>query len=300
MNRRNFIRNTGMASGLLLLPAHQLLARLLQQPTWKMKALRGDVGIFSEKGGTIAYYAGKKGMAVVDTQFPDTAAHLIEELKKLSGKPLKYLINTHHHGDHSSGNIAFKGWAKDVVAHANSLTNQQTAAAKQKTEDKQLYPNLTYTDSWTGKVGKERIKMHYFGAGHTNGDSLVHFENANIVHMGDLLFNRRYPYIDKSSGANIKNWISVLQKAKSTFDSETMFIFGHALDPEKVTGTKDDLTAFEGYLTQLYNFVEGEVKAGKTKEVILAATAIPGNTEWQGDGIKRSLEAAYAEIAERK
>jgi cyclase len=300
MNRRSFIRHTGLASGLLLLSKQQILAQLLQQPAWKMKPLRGDVGIFTEKGGTIAYYTGKKGMAVVDTQFPDTAQHLIDELKKMSTKPLKYLINTHHHGDHSGGNIAFQDLAKNVVAHANSAANQKASAVKQKTEDKQLYPGVTYTDTWKGKVGKERIQIHYFGAGHTNGDSLVHFQHANIVHMGDLVFNRRYPYIDKSAGANIKNWITVLQKAKTTFDSETLFIFGHAFDPEKVTGGKDDLTAFEDYLTKLLLFVEAEVKAGKSKDDILKATAIPGVTEWQGDGIKRSLDAAYAEVAEGK
>ena len=300
MNRRAFIRNTSLASGLLLLPGRQLLASLYNQPTYKLLPLRNDVGIFTEKGGTIAYCVNKKGIAVVDTQFPDSAQHLVAELQKMSKKAFKYLINTHHHGDHTGGNIAFKDLAKTVVAHANSLANQKAVAEKAKTVDKQLFPGTTYTDTWKGRLGKETIRLHYFGAGHTNGDSLVHFENANIVHCGDLVFNRRYPYIDKTAGANIKNWIQVLQKARTTFDKETIFIFGHAFDPEKVTGTADDLSAFEGFLSKLLVFVEESVKAGKSKEEIVKAKQIPGVTEWQGEGINRGLEAAYAEVAEGK
>jgi cyclase len=300
MQRRTFIHHTSLAAGALLLPARQLLATLYNQPVYTLTPLRNNVGIFTERGGTIAWCINKKGIAVVDTQFPEQAGHLIAELKKQSSKPFKYLINTHHHGDHSGGNIAFKGLAKKVVAHANSLTNQKMVAEKQKTLDKQLLPDTTFTDTWQGKLGRERIKIYYFGAGHTNGDSLVHFEHANIVHMGDLVFNRRYPFIDKSSGASIKNWIIILQKARATFNNETIYVFGHAFDSKKVTGAAADLTAFEDMLTKLLRFVEAEVRAGKTKEEILKAKQIPGVTEWQGDGIERGLAAAYTEVTEEK
>jgi cyclase len=300
MQRRTFIKNTGLASGLLLLPGHRLLASLYQQPAYTLTPLRNDVGIFSERGGTIAYCINKKGIAVVDTQFPEQAGHLVAEIKKMSNKAFKYLINTHHHGDHTAGNIVFKDMVREVVTHANSLTNHQNAAKIQKSEDKQLYAGTTYTDTWKGKLGKERIKMHYFGAGHTNGDSFVHFEHANIVHTGDLVFNRRYPFIDKNNGANIKSWINILQKARATFSNDTIYVFGHAFDPKKVTGNADDLIAFEDFLAKLLLFVEAEVKAGKTKEEILKAKQIPGVTEWQGDGIERGLAAAYTEVVEGK
>ncbi|RYU97439.1 MBL fold metallo-hydrolase [Emticicia agri] len=296
MNRRNFVHTTGLTLGALTLSGKELLAAMLAQNPYKMKDLRGGVGVFTERGGTIAYLVTPQGMAVVDSQFPEQSTHLIGELKKLSDKPIQLLINTHHHGDHSGGNIAFKGIAEHVVAHANSLKNQKASAEKAKTEDKQLYPDMTYTDTWKQKVGKETIKAHYFGAGHTNGDSLIHFENANIVHMGDLLFNRRYPFVDRSAGASVKSWISVLDKALKTFDNQTLFVFGHAFDPEKITGNKDDIKVFQDYLSKLWNFVEAEVKAGKSKEEILKVTAIPGVTEMQGDGIQRSVQATYEEI----
>lgn len=297
MNRRNFVQATGLTLGALTLSSKELLAAMFAQNPYKMKDLRGGVGVFTERGGTIAYLVTPKGMAVVDSQFPEQSTHLIGELKKLSDKPIQLLINTHHHGDHSGGNISFKGIAEHVVAHANSLKNQKASAEKAKTEDKQLYPDLTFTDTWKQKVGKESIKAYYFGSGHTNGDSMIHFEHANIVHMGDLLFNRRYPFVDRSAGASVKNWITVLDKALSTFDKETLFVFGHAFNPEKITGNKDDIKVFQDYLSKLWNFVEGEIKAGKSKEEILKITAIPGVTEMQGDGIQRGIQSTYEELS---
>lgn len=296
MNRRNFIQASGLTLGTLALSSKELLANLLAENPYKMRDLRGGVGVFTERGGTIAYLTTKKGIAVVDSQFPEQSKHLIDELKKLSEKPIQLLINTHHHGDHSGGNISFKGIVEHVVAHENSLKNQQITAQKQKTEDKQLYPDVTFSDTWKQKVGKESIKAHYFGAGHTNGDSFIHFEHANIVHTGDLVFNRRYPFVDRSAGANIKSWITVLDKALATFDNETIFVFGHAFDPEKITGTKEDIKVFQDYLSKLLVFIESEMKAGKSKEEILKIAAIPGVTEMKGDGIVRSVQSAYEEL----
>ncbi len=297
MQRRSFIRNTGLTIGALALTQQQLLAHLLADPTYKMKTLRNDIGIFTEKGGTILYMVNNGGIVVVDSQFPDSAVHLIAELKKQSEKPFELLINTHHHGDHTSGNIAFKGLAKHVVAHINSKINQQAVVVKQKKEDQQLYPDITFDDTWKATVGKEKIMAHYFGAGHTNGDAIIHFEHANIAHMGDLHFNRRHPYIDRSAGANIRSWMSVIDKTLTTFNNDTLFVFGNALDPEKVTGNKEDLKAFQDYLGKVLTFAEGEFKAGKSKEEFIKNTAIPGNTEWQGDGIERPLTAAYEEVS---
>ena len=282
MQRRSFIRNTSLTIGALALTQQQLLAQLLADPAYKMKMLRNDIGIFTEKGGTILYMVNNGGIVVVDSQFPDSAGHLIAELKKQSTKPFELLINTHHHGDHTSGNIAFKDLAKHVVAHANSKINQQAVAVKQKKEDQQLYPDITFDDTWKATAGKEKIMAHYFGAGHTNGDAIIHFEHANIAHMGDLHFNRRHPYIDRSAGANIRSWMRVIDKTLTTFDNDTLFVFGHALDPEKVTGNKEDLKAFQDYLGKVLTFAEGEFKAGKSKEEFIKNTAIPGNTEWQG------------------
>ena len=183
------------------------------------------------------------------------------------------------------------------MAHQNSLQNQQAVAQKNKTEEKQLYPDILYTDNWKTKVGREKIKLQYFGAGHTNGDSIIYFEEANIAHMGDLVFNRRHPFVDRTAGANMQSWIQVLDKTIKKYEKDTLYIFGHAADGYEVTGTKDDLNKFRDYLSRVLDFARQEQKAGRSKEDFLKNKEIPGVAEWKGDGIERPLTAAWEEVA---
>lgn len=294
MNRRNFLQRSALGSTALAF-SHPLL-KWMAQDAYQMEMLRGNVGIFTERGGTIAFYLSDQGMAVVDTQFPEQAGHLIEELKKKSDRRLDLLVNTHHHGDHSAGNIAFKGYAKKVVAHENSRLNQKRTAEARGGLDNQLLPDTTYSQGkHSEKVGEETISLHYFGPGHTNGDSFVHFENANIVHTGDLLFNRRVPYIDKSAGANIQNWQTVMEEAYKTFDADTQFVFGHSGNGYEIKGTREDLMAFQNYLGKVMEFVKKGQASGKTKEQLAEANEIPGAPEWQG-GQSRAVNAAWMEL----
>ncbi|MBL0147163.1 MAG: MBL fold metallo-hydrolase [Chitinophagaceae bacterium] len=295
MNRRSFIQTSVFTFAALTIAQQKIFAALKIDP-WKVTMLTDSTGIFTEKGGTILFHLSKKGIVVIDTQFADAAAHLIAELNKKSQKPFKLLVNTHHHGDHTSGNIAFKDLLDTIVAHENSKINQQTVAIKNKSEDKQLYPNTTYSKKWSKKIGKEKIHLYYFGAGHTNGDSIVHLQHENIVHMGDLVFNRRHPYIDKTAGANIKNWIIILEKTQVLFNDNTKFVCGHAGNGYDVVVTKADIKAFANYLQKVLEFTQAEIAAGKTKEEILKATTIPGAEEWKGEGIERSLTAAFIEL----
>lgn len=297
MHRRQFLHNSALAMALLALnKSYSFAEESSLYRAYQFKLLRNDVGIFTEQGGTIAWLNGKTGFAVVDSQFSNTAPHVIEELKKLGEKPFKYLLNTHHHGDHTAGNIAFKGLVEHVVAHQNSLVNQKLTAEKAKNVEQQLFPDVTFGKGWKAPLGTEKISAFYYGSGHTNGDVVYHFENANIVHVGDLVFNRRYPFIDQANGAHIGNWITALDQIYKQFDKDTIVITGHSLDPEKVVGDKENIKAFKNYLECLLTYVKKEIQAGKSKEEILKATSIPGATEWQGDGIIRSLTAAYTEL----
>ena len=296
MQRRHFLRNTALTAGLLSMGPKDLLATLLQQPAWKINMLTPEIGVFTERGGTILFTFTSEGIVVVDAQFPEQSQHLIDELKKQNKGNFKKLINTHHHFDHSSGNISFKGVVEHVVAHENSLKNQKNVAIAQKTEEKQLYPDQTYTDTWCEKIGKEKICLHYFGAAHTDGDSVVHLQHTNIAHMGDLMFNRRHPFVDRSAGANIKSWIEVLGKTGNKLDKKTKYIFGHSAEGYEITGNWEDLGKFSEYLHSLLQFTESEIKAGKSKEEFIKTTVLPFETQWKGDGLVRPLTAAYEEL----
>ena len=298
MERRLFIRNTSVLLGTGLL-SKRTFSGLFRPDDYNIKMLRNNIGVFTERGGTIGFLLTGDGIVVIDAQFPDTAPHLIAELQKRNSHPIRYLLNTHHHGDHTSGNIAFKGIAEQVAAHDNSLANQKAVAEKNNTVDKQLYPNITFKSDWKLKVGDENIRGDYYGAGHTNGDVVYHFQNGNIVHVGDLMFNKRHPFVDRTAGANMGNWIKDIDHIIKNSDKETIFIFGHSLNPGEETGTAEDLKKFQDYLSKVLTFASQEYKKGTTKEEFVKNTAIPGVTEWSGDGIERPLTAAYEEVAEK-
>lgn len=296
-NRRTFLKNAALATGALSLPAHDLLAAWFQTMPGKMEEIRKQVGYYTERGGTIGWYLHEDGIAVIDTQFPEQAGHLIEQLRQKIDKPVDLLFNTHHHGDHTGGNIAFKDIAKNVVAHANSRANQEKVAIERKSEAQQLYPDIIFEKTFKRKIGREMIAARYFGPGHTNGDSVIHFENANIAHVGDLMFNRRFPFIDKTAGASISNWIEVLGEIRKTYDKDTIFIFGHANDGFSVTGGREDLAAMQNYLDQLLKYVQKAISDGiGEKDLIAKTTIIPGAEEWKGQGVERSIGAAYMEL----
>jgi cyclase len=307
-DRREFIKNSIYISSFTMIAGSALSAcskktnyNLLQQipstSPYTMKHLRGKVGYFKERGGTIGWLIDQKESAVVDTQFPDQAKHFIEERNKLTTGVIQAVFNTHHHGDHTAGNIAFKDLTKVVIAHENSLKHQRESAEKSNSLANTLLPNETFRESYKTKIGSENISCHYFGVAHTDGDSIVHFEDSNVIHLGDLVFNRRFPYIDMAAGASISNWVNVLDKVKNYADDSTQFICGHAGEKYDIIINKEDIKAFQNYLTKLHDFGKKSIMDGLAKEQVLANTkVIPGAEEWTGDGIARSIEAIYTEL----
>lgn len=297
LSKRSFIKHSIVAATGFSLFHKSLFAHILDGDVpYKMATLRNNVGFFTERGGTIGWMLSKDGIVVIDTQFPEQSKHLIDAIKSQSDRKIDLLINTHHHGDHSGGNIAFKGMIATLLAHENSKKNQMRVAREKSNEDSQLYPDTTFTDKWSKKIGDERVTLRYFGPAHTDGDAIIHFEHANIVHMGDLIFNRRCPYIDKSAGASIENWIVVVEKTKQLFDNDTKFIFGHSDNGFDIIGDLNDILAKKNFLERLLDTVQKEVKNGKSKEEIMNIQSIQGAEEWKGNGITRGLSAAYEEV----
>lgn len=317
MKRRSFLNQSGQL-GLILFLAPQLIGckekgvvtsvevqevmkqfnfETAKDLAYTIKHVGGNIWSFEERGGTIGFYVDKEHIAVIDTQFPEQSNHLLEEIKAKVDRPINYLINTHHHGDHTSGNPAYDGIAEKHVAHVNSLKNQKASAEAKGTVDMQKFPTTLFDDEWTGSLGDETIRMRYYGAAHTDGDAVTTFVNSNVVHMGDLVFNRRFPYIDKSAGANIENWVSVLDKTISDHNAETKYIFGHSDNGFPIQGTSEDLKAFQNYLEKLLLFGMEAKKSGKSlEEIKKSTTIIPGAEEWKGKGIERSLDALYEEL----
>jgi glyoxylase-like metal-dependent hydrolase (beta-lactamase superfamily II) len=307
VTRRAFLVATTSASAAVLIRPPRLLAQApapAPAPTPTFKDLRGGVGIFEARGGTIGYHVASDALVVVDTQFPDTAKACLAGLRERSTRRIDVLVNTHHHGDHTAGNGVFREAAAKIVAHARVPELQKAAAERAGTVADQVYADSTFTDAWEQAVGAEKVSARYYGPAHTGGDGVIHFQKANVVHMGDLVFNRRHPVIDRPGGASIANWITLLEKVSAAHGSDTLYIFGHGDPAFGITGAKADLLQQRDYLSALLGAAKKSVSAGQSKDEFSKLAALPGFTDYGSVSPRFTLATvlgiAYDEVTNAK
>lgn len=264
-------------------------------PQTSFDPLRANVGVFSGRGGSIGLLVAPDGVVVVDTQFPDTATIALGNLRQWSSRKIDLVINTHHHGDHTAGNVVFQPEAGRLVAHRNVPTLQKAQAAAAKTASPQAYADTTYDTTWSAKVGGETILLKYYGPGHTSGDSVVRFQTANIVHMGDLMFHLRNPRVDRAAGASIKNWMVTLESVAKENPADTIYIAGHAKTNVPVTVSRAELLKFRDYFSGLLEYVQKGVAAGRSPAEIAKVASVPGFADYEGSP-EGTIQAAYEEL----
>ncbi len=267
-------------------------------PQTAFNDIRRNVGFFTGQGGTIGTFIASGALVVVDTQFPATAKICLDGLAaKAPGRQIDLVVNTHHHGDHTGGNGVFRPAAKKIVAHARVPELQKAAAARQANAPPPTLPDSTFPDTFRQDVGDEIVSAKHYGPAHTGGDIVVFFERANVAHMGDLMFNRRHPFIDRPAGASIAGWISTLEQVMKAHGADTVFIFGHAGEGFKVTGTRADLQHQRDYLAALLEFTRSEVKAGRSREEFVKSGKVLDGFPEHGPLIERVTTAAWEEVA---
>ena len=313
--RRDFIASSAAAAlGVTLGRPLSAFARQGTQPQPLFTPVRRNVGTFTMRGGTVGWLVNNRGVAVVDTQFPAEARALLEGLQTRSNnRGVDVLLNTHHHGDHTSGNPVFRGIARRVVAHGMADQHMRKSPSmpqpgqqqppqqqpQQANAPEPLYPDTTFTHIWSADVGDERIVARHHGRAHTSGDAVITFERANVVHMGDLMFHRRHPIVDRAAGASMRNWMRVLDQVANAHARDTIYIFGHANTGLPVTGTSADLLAFRDYLGGVIGFVERQVAAGRTREEISAMREpLAGFEAWGPFGQASARDALTVAIEE--
>lgn len=238
-------------------------------------SLRRNVGYFTERGGTIGWLASDDAMTIIDSQYPETAKNCLNGLRNKTDQDLNLLINTHHHGDHTGGNPVFNGVAEKMVAHKNVPSLMKKANEGNDGEGNTAYPTTTYTESWQMDLGDEVVHTKYYGHGHTSGDSVIYFEKANVVHMGDLVFNRMNPYTDRPSGASMQNWINILSTIAAEYPADAIYIFGHANPEYDITGGAEDLGVMKNYLSAVLEHAQNGIEEGKSKEEITDMKELP-------------------------
>lgn len=304
--RREFLATSAVAAlGLLTSRPLLTLAQRVARAEPVFTPIRRNVGSFTMRGGTVGWLVNHAGTVVVDTQFPPEAGALLEGLRARAKRDaIELVINTHHHADHTSGNPVFRGVARHVVSHAMAEQHMRRPPGAQPPQragaPEPLYPDTTFTHRWTAEVGDERIVARHHGRAHTSGDAAITFERANVVHMGDLMFHRRHPVVDRAAGASLRNWERLLGEVVNAHGRDTLYIFGHAATGLPATGGPTEVMRFREYLGALLAFVERQVGAGRSRDEVLAMrTPLAGFEEWGPFGQanpREALTAAYEEV----
>ncbi len=298
-DRRKFVKQSSFLLAAVLYPGKTIYSMFNPFAHSGLKDISQNFGVYTEKGGTIGWYITEDVFVVIDSQFPDTAKHFIDEIKNKTNRKIDILFNTHHHGDHTAGNYYLKQFAGKIVAQENCVTLQKKFYGEGENKDKQVYAGTTFKDEWETDLGTEKLKAYHFGPAHTLGDAVYHFQNANVVHMGDVVFNRAYPYMDRPAGATAEGSIKYLESCIDHFDKDTKFIYGHAANDDLITGNIDDLKLMRDYFSALLEFVSNEIKSGKSLEEIQKNESVPGfenlTERWKG-AKNMNLKAAYEEL----
>ena len=316
MNRRRFLTDTAAVAALALGFRGVLNAQggagekggsnaasgagAAAKPAAGFRALRRNVGIFNGRGGTIGWLASADALAVVDTQFPETAKVCLDGLPERGSRQIDVVINTHHHGDHTAGNGVFRPAAKKLVAHANVPELMRARALRDKKPVEELViADTTFAETWKQELGDDVVSARYFGAAHTKGDVVVFFEKANVVHLGDLLFKRLNPVIDRPCGASIENWIRVLETIAKEYPADAIYVAGHGNPKFGVTLEREELAVFRDYLSGLLEHTRKEIAAGKSKGEIATLENLPGFPDFhqaRPNRLSGNLDVAYDEL----
>ncbi|MGE5716360.1 MAG: MBL fold metallo-hydrolase [Acidobacteriota bacterium] len=291
-----------------VLAAFAALAALAQHDFSKVEIktekLAEGVWMLTGAGGNIGVSAGADGVFLVDDQYAPLTAKIKAALATISDKPVRFVLNTHWHGDHVGGNENLGKAGVVVVAHDNvrkRMSSEQFIKvfnSKVPPSPAAALPLVTFADSISFHVNGDDVEAFHVPPAHTDGDSFVYFRKANVLHMGDTFFNGLYPFIDLSAGGSIAGMIGACDRGLSTGDASTKVIPGHG-----PAGSKADLKAFRDMLVASRDAVARLVKAGKTLDDVKAAKPTAALDEKWGKGFLKSdgwVSIVYADLSGKK
>jgi glyoxylase-like metal-dependent hydrolase (beta-lactamase superfamily II) len=223
----------------------------------KATPVAGTVHMLEGAGGNIGVSVGEDGILIVDDQFAPLADRIRAALRSLGEGKLRFVLNTHWHGDHTGGNAAFGGEAS-ILAHAN-VRRRLENPPRGEPSPKEALPIVTFDESLSVHFNGEEIRMVHLPGGHTDGDAVIRFTRSNVVHMGDLFFAGRFPFIDLSSGGSVDGYLRNVEKALAEIPPDAKIIPGHG-----PLSTVEDLRTFHRMLRETVAFVRERQAAGKS------------------------------------
>ena len=271
----------------------------------KVSKVAGNVYMLQGAGGNIGASVGDDGIVIVDDQYAPLAEKIQAALKGITDKPVRFIINTHYHGDHTGGNAYFQKQAP-IIAHDNvrkrlesggGLGNGGSVHMEVKPAPHEALPILTFDHDVTVHLNGEDIRALYFPAGHTDGDSIIFFPHSNVVHMGDDFVTYGFPFIDVESGGSINGMIDAVDQVIAQLPPDVKVIPGHG-----PVSSLDDVRAYETMLKATRDAVQQALKDGKTLDQMKQAKLLDPWKKYSGEFINEDafLETLYNSLTGQK
>jgi len=237
------------------------LSTYSQEVNIEVQKLSDNIYMLIGQGGNIGVSAGDDSVFIIDDQYAPLTPKIISAIKTISDKPIKYVVNTHYHEDHTGGNENLAKLGTTIIAHDNvrkRLENDNPMEA---------LPVITFSDKLSVYINGEQVLVFHLDNAHTDGDSMLYFVSSNVLHTGDIYFNSMYPYIDLDSGGTVNGYIEAIKQVLIVIDDETKIIPGHG-----ALSNKKEYQDFLNMLVILKNNTLAEIEAGKTEDEVAANT----------------------------
>jgi glyoxylase-like metal-dependent hydrolase (beta-lactamase superfamily II) len=258
----------------------------------KVTKVAGNIYMIEGAGGNIGASVGEDGIVIVDDQFAPLADKIKAALKGITDKPVRFVINTHFHGDHTGGNAIFQ---KDAPVIAQDNVRKRLESGNAPVKD--ALPIITFDHDVTVHLNGEDIRALHFPSGHTDGDSIIFFPNSNVVHMGDDFVTYGFPFIDLKSGGSVEGMISAVDDVVAKLPADVKVIPGHG-----PLSTLDDVRKFSTMLKETRAVVEKALQQGKTLGQMKQEKVLEPWSKWSGDFVKSDdfIETLYNDLKGNK
>ncbi len=282
--------------------AAPVLAQDFSKVEIKVTKVAGTVYMLQGAGGNIGASVGEDGIVIVDDQYAPLADKIQAALKGITDKPVRFVINTHWHGDHTGGNAYFQRQGT-ILAQENvreRLKNGGKVLGNDvKPAAKEVLPIITFNDRASVHLNGEDIRAIHFPHGHTDGDSVIFFTQSNVVHMGDDFVTYGFPFIDLDSGGSVRGMIAACEKVLATVAPDVKVIPGHG-----PLSTVADLKPFVAMLKDATARVENGIKQGKNVDQLKQEKVLAGYESWGGEGkfitTDKFIETLYNDLTGKK
>src|SRR6266436_2720313 len=254
----------------------------------KVTKVSGNIYMLEGEGGNIAASVGEDGIVIVDDEFAPLAEKIQAALKnlKITDKPVRFVINTHYHGDHTGGNAPFASSGSTVIAQDNVRKRLETPGVagngsslkmETKAAPKVALPVITFEHDVTVHLNGEDIRALHFPAGHTDGDAIIFFPKNNVVHMGDDFVRYGFPFIDVSGGGSVQGMIAAMDRVSTQLPPDVKVIPGHG-----ALSNLDDVREFTKMLKETSAAVQKAINGHKTVEQMKQEKILAPWAKWSG------------------